>query len=310
MKVAGKIVLGILLLGTVGCGLALADGSIKDLSPKAKIGKLAEKGDRTSGYFLAAVPPELAGLPTVFMPRGDSNNQGESCSFVIDSPATVFLCVHNRGTVTLPEGWAKTGLQVSWLAAGNKFTDSVYRKDFPAGVVFIPPHDGKEGNSYGIPHLAIVKFGAATKPAERVAAGKIVAVTGISDGGKVTTAVAKSPRVSDNKYAYHKLPPELAGAVSIYVPRGDGKKEGIAYSFVIDNPATVYLLVHQRGTPAIPAEWTKTGLKAGWTTSGMDFDDAVYKKDFPAGKVEIPAHNGKDAAGYYGIPHAAIIIPR
>ena len=35
--------------------------------------------------------------------------------------------------------------------------------------------------------------------------------------------------------------------------------------------------------------------------------DTVYRREFPAGVVALPGHNGKDAGGYYGVSHLCII---
>jgi hypothetical protein len=43
-----------------------------------------------------------------------------------------------------------------WHKRPQKYTDAIYMKNFDAGVVEIPVHDGRKP-SYGLPHLAFVK---------------------------------------------------------------------------------------------------------------------------------------------------------
>lgn len=291
----------------VACASAVGDGRITDLSTGAKQGICEPGKPRVAEYMLGPVAPELAGLPCVFMPRGESSKSGSAFSFNLTAPATVYLCVHNRGKATLPEGWTKVASKSSWIAAGNKFEDTVYRKAFGGGKVAIPAHDGKEDNgAYGVPHLAVVKFNdAAVAPKVATAVkGDEIKVSDLSAGAKVGVAKADAPRVAEYKLV--AVPVELENLTCIYMPRGDGKHEGMAYSFVIDRPAEVYLLVHNRGQAKLPEGWTKTALKTVWSASGNKFDDSVYRKAFPAGKVAIPAHGGKDGDSF-GIPHTAVL---
>jgi hypothetical protein len=75
---------------------------------------------------------------------------------------------------------------------------------------------------------------------------------------------------------------------------------------MIDKPATVYIAVHQRGDAGLPAGWEKTDKKMTWTPGKGAQPDVFYRKDFQAGKVEIPGHAGKDG-GNFGAPHLAVI---
>ena len=289
------------------CGWAAEDGRITDLSPGAKQGVCENGNPRVAEYMLGPVAPELTGLPCVFMLRGESSKSGSAFSFNLTAPATVYICVHNRGKATLPEGWTKVGSKSSWIAAGNKFEDTVYRKAFGVGKVEIPAHDGKEDNgTYGVPHLAVVKFGDAVTAKTATAVGSTeIKVSELSAGAKVGIAQADAPRVAEYKFV--SVPAELEALTCVYMPRGDGKREGMAYCFVIDHPAEVYLLVHNRGQATLPAGWSKTALKTVWSAAGSKLDDSVYRKDFPAGKVEIPAHDGKDGGDMFGIPHTAVL---
>jgi hypothetical protein len=109
------------------------------------------------------VSPALAGLPYVTINRGPMNAPAPAYAFEIDKPATVYIAVHDRGQAPLPEGWEKTDLRIRWTKgpapagkAPAAFTDTVYRRNFPAGRVEVPGHAGTDGRYYGLPNLAIV----------------------------------------------------------------------------------------------------------------------------------------------------------
>jgi hypothetical protein len=96
-------------------------------------------------------------MPCVTIARGENGAPAPGFAFAIDKPATVYLSVHERGDAGLPAGWEKTDLRLRWTAGGNAtLADTIYRKDFPAGKVEVPGHQGKAGNYYGIPNMAIV----------------------------------------------------------------------------------------------------------------------------------------------------------
>ena len=90
------------------------------------------------------------------------------------------------------------------------------------------------------------------------------------------------------------------------VPRGRFNAPGAGYSFTLKKPATVYLLVQDRGKPDIPEGWKAEEGKAVWRLGNVRHSDLIYSREFPAGTVEIPAHNGKQGTSY-GVPHAAVI---
>jgi len=111
-------------------------------------------------------PKTLEGLPCVTVARGDSGAPAPGFAFTVDKPVTVYLAVHDRGDAGLPAGWENTDMRIRWkVGGGGTNTDTVYRKDFPAGKVEIPGHQGKAGQYFGIPNMAIVggKDGAAVK---------------------------------------------------------------------------------------------------------------------------------------------------
>ena len=119
----------------------------------------ASSGRCTGGYPLSDVPEELIGLPCVTVQRGPFGEPGAAYAFTVDRPATVYLAVHDRADARLPKGWEKTDLRLHWKTGNDAktYTDVVWRKDVPAGRVDVPPHLGRDGKYYGVPHLAIVK---------------------------------------------------------------------------------------------------------------------------------------------------------
>jgi len=65
---------------------------------------------------------------------------------------------------------------------------------------------------------------------------------------------------------------------------------------------SVYLLVDARYADKVKLEgWVKTEQEALWTVGDIEYKDVIFVKDFPAGKIEIPASPKKS------VPHAAII---
>lgn len=138
--------------------IASADEFIYDLAKDAAISQSKVGAKRTSDkYQLTSIAKELDGKPMVTVKRGAGDKPGAGFSFKLKKPATVYLLVHNRGKISVPKGWEKTDLKVMWKASGAKFSDTVYKKDFKAGMVDIPSHTGMESKtSHGIPNAAIV----------------------------------------------------------------------------------------------------------------------------------------------------------
>ena len=118
------------------------------------------------GNIKIQAPEQFENALYVVAPRGPSGKPGMGYRFTIDRPATVYIAVHRRGKPTIPAGWIRTPQILYWGHAGHGFMtpDTVYRKDFPAGVVDIPPHDGFDGRMYGIPHVAILPQGTPPNP--------------------------------------------------------------------------------------------------------------------------------------------------
>ena len=111
-------------------------------------------------------------------------------------------------------------------------------------------------------------------------------------------------RVVNAGFPITALPADLAGETFVSVPRGAAGQPGAAYSVSVDRPARIYLLVQNRGTPAVPEGWTRLPATVCW---GDNFTDSVYLKQLDApGKVEVPAHDGRQG-GNFGIPNALVI---
>ncbi len=106
-------------------------------------------------YAIQTLPGELKGLDAVAVPRGDSGAPAPGLTFTVNLPVTVYLLVHDRGNYTPPKEWKKTDLSVTWF--GGTHSDTVYRRDVPAGTVAVPGHRGTDGPHCGVPNMAIVK---------------------------------------------------------------------------------------------------------------------------------------------------------
>ncbi len=102
------------------------------------------------------------------------------------------------------------------------------------------------------------------------------------------------------------LPAELARMETIAATRGDRAKPGIPYDFSVNQPVTVYLLADDTGGYTPGAEWESTGL----TVQREGGRDAVYRRAFPAGKIEIPEHTGqRTGSAHFGAPHFVFVQP-
>ena len=141
------------LFGAAACcalaaAVSAAEVKVSELTGGAKQSTLELKAKNrvaNGAFTVTAIPARFAGLTIVSVPRGQGNQPGAGYSVTIDRPAAVYLFVHNRGKATLPEGWAKVPGIVEWEANGQPNTDTVYLKEFPAGKIEVPAHDGKDG---------------------------------------------------------------------------------------------------------------------------------------------------------------------
>jgi hypothetical protein len=107
------------------------------------------------------------------------------------------------------------------------------------------------------------------------------------------------------QYNLVSVPPVVREAACLIPPRGSAAKPGVGYHFTVNTPVEVWISVHQRGQPALPAAWEKTKDTLLWGEDGVD---VLYHRSFPAGLVVIPGHNGKEG-GNYGFPHLTFVRP-
>ena len=109
-------------------------------------------------FTFVSFPDILKDQPVFSVPRGAQNQPGAAYSITLKKPAKLYLLVQERGNAAIPEGWTKIEEKSSWKNNSETFTDTIYTKDFPAGVAEIPAHNGKLGNSYGIPNAVVVRY--------------------------------------------------------------------------------------------------------------------------------------------------------
>ncbi len=155
MKFLTAVVSTLLFAGIAFTAAAGETVKVTDISKPAKLSTVKEGTLRSAPYKLSEFPEMFKDMPCVIAPRGNGQKPGSAFSFTIDKPATVYLFVHVRGNCA-PEGWTKTDMKATWLVGKAKYPDVIYKKDFAAGKVEIPAHNGKQGNTYGVPHMAVV----------------------------------------------------------------------------------------------------------------------------------------------------------
>jgi hypothetical protein len=105
------------------------------------------------GPELTSLPDELAKIELVSAKRGDAGQPGLPYHFIVNQPVTVYLGVQDLGDAKLDPAWKKTDLTLGW----DGKTDAVYKREFPAGTVYIPAHPGGKDGKFGAPHLAFVQ---------------------------------------------------------------------------------------------------------------------------------------------------------
>ena len=154
-------VIGILGIAAAILAAGAAEVQVSDLTGNAKVSKFKIYGKNrvvNAGFPITALPADLAGETFVSVPRGAAGQPGAAYSVSVDRPARIYLLVQNRGTPAVPEGWRKEEGKTVWSAGSARFTDSIYSKQFPAGTVEIPAHDGKQGNSFGVPNAVVIRY--------------------------------------------------------------------------------------------------------------------------------------------------------
>ncbi|MCX7007233.1 MAG: FAD-dependent oxidoreductase [Kiritimatiellaeota bacterium] len=112
-------------------------------------------------YDLVSVPPAVREATCLIPPRGSAAKPAPGYRFTVNTPVEVWIAVHQRGKPALSAEWKKTKDTLLW---GEDGVDVLYHRSFPAGLVVVPGHSGKEGSSYGFPHLTFVRPSGATPP--------------------------------------------------------------------------------------------------------------------------------------------------
>lgn len=285
--------IGIFGIVTAVLAAGAAEVQVSELTGNAEVSKLGLFGKNrvvNGGFPITALPMGLAGETFVSVPRGNAAQPGAAYSVSIDRPARIYLLVQDRGKTAVPEGWVKVPGVVGWA---NNYTDSVYVKEFDEpGKVEVPAHEGKQGGNFGVPNALVIT----DKSKETV-----------SSPATESRLLPKSRmRNAGGGLVFTGFPDSLKGLPLISVPRGASNKPGAAYTFTLKKPAKLYLLVQDRGTPSIPEGWSREEGKVFWNVGAARHTDSIYSKEFPAGTVEIPAHDGRQG-GSYGVPNAVVI---
>lgn len=105
-------------------------------------------------HRIAEFPAALAGLTRITVARGPMDKPAPAFAFRVNAPVTVYLAVHDRGGFRPGTEWQPAGLTLAW---GSGHHDTVYTRDWPAGRIEVPGHEGRDGNNYGLPHLVFLK---------------------------------------------------------------------------------------------------------------------------------------------------------
>ncbi|MBB3209307.1 arylsulfatase A-like enzyme [Rhodopirellula rubra] len=171
------------------------------------------------------LPPELAKLPRVSIPRGNWREPAPGFEFNVDIAVNVYLAVDKRGDPKLPSSWRLTDLDVTW---GSNHDDRVYVRQFSAGTVSIPANDIEHSKgAYGMPHLAFVQSpdgetvsitaeGLATvsepatqEPKSETSTDPVVFTLQVDRDGNGEWTSLGEVRVGDDGYVAHPLPNDL-----------------------------------------------------------------------------------------------------
>lgn len=168
------------------------------------------------------------------------------------------------------------------------------------GIKIINPGDGtlpatKNATSPNLSRL---------KPEKKPASGNTAenGIKGLEKSAKIGKLRVSAMRTAPF-WRFTALPGELNDLPYIYLPRTE--PENGKYSFVLEKPATIYLFVFSQYMP--PKGWEATDLESTWLNYKTTQKDTIFKKECPAGKVEIntPEFSGKPGALIF--PHVAVV---
>ncbi|UUO08705.1 hypothetical protein M4951_10390 [Blastopirellula sp. J2-11] len=101
-----------------------------------------------------------------------------------------------------------------------------------------------------------------------------------------------------------EMPPQLARLPRVTTQRGDYHQPAPGFSFRVNQPVTVYLVVDRRGNPRLDETWKRTDLSLTWNHHNQD---VIYTKAFASGEITIPGNDAEHIAGDYGMPHMACV---
>jgi len=92
----------------------------------------------------------------------------------------------------------------------------------------------------------------------------------------------------------------------ISATRGAPNKPGAVYDFSVNQPVRIHLLVEDCGDYSPGADWRleSAGAAAKWKGGS----DKIYRREFPAGEIAIPAHTGREG-DRFGAPHLVFVEP-
>lgn len=121
--------------------------------------------------------------------------------------------------------------------------------------------------------------------------------------GRIKREATRALRTTDQQ-TIAAMPRELADLTRVTVNRGDWHTPAAGFEFEVDQPVTVYLAVDRRGSPKLSRLWNTTDFSVTW---GKNFKDRIYSREFPGGRVSIPANATEHLPGSYGMPHLAFV---
>ncbi|GAB2607431.1 glycosyl hydrolase family 95 catalytic domain-containing protein [Kribbella endophytica] len=97
----------------------------------------------------------------------------------------------------------------------------------------------------------------------------------------------------DRSYTVTDLPTELTGQALVPGANDDSKNTSPAYlTFDVSRPATVYVAFDPRGEGVWWPEWLRTFTRTGETVGTTDQRLLLFKRDVPAGQVQLGANSG------------------
>ena len=107
-----------------------------------------------------------------------------------------------------------------------------------------------------------------------------------------------------DKYDFASLPPELAPLACVTIARGEYVEPAPGYAFTVNQPVVAYLAMDTRGKPDPGEGWESTGWKLAW---GGQYEDAVYKRAFPGGRIDVPGRRDTHKGVHYALPNACFV---